>query len=280
VDRRETIRALLALAAATWSLTAAAQHEGPAHRIGVLAQDLQPELLDTFRDELGRLGYVVGRNVSIEVRNASGMSERLPALARDLLRLKVDVILAVNTPAARAAKEATKSVPIVIARVADPVKSGLVESLARPGGNVTGLSFMPDELGGKGIEILREVLPKISLMGHLYQGDNPGNRAVVDAVSKRGARSWVCKLCVFPSSSLKTTWVPSRPQRVLGSTGSLSWMMARSLNKDGKSSILRRNTRCRLLLSTRILRRPVPLSPTAPASAWVTGAPHTTSTKS
>jgi putative ABC transport system substrate-binding protein len=116
------------------------------------------------------------------------MSERLPALASDLLRLKVDVILAVNTPAAKAVKEATKSVPIVIVRVADPVKSGLVESLARPGGNVTGLSFMPDELGGKGIEILREVLPKISRMGHLYQGDNPGNRVVVDAVEARGAQ--------------------------------------------------------------------------------------------
>jgi ABC-type uncharacterized transport system substrate-binding protein len=100
MNRRETIQALLALAAAMWPLPAAAQHDGRAHRIGVLAQDLQPELLDTFRDELGSLGYVVGRNVSIEVRNASGMSERLPALTSDLLRLKVDVILAVNTPAA------------------------------------------------------------------------------------------------------------------------------------------------------------------------------------
>ena len=187
---------------------------------------LQPELLDTFRDELGSLGYVVGRNISIEVRNASGMSQRLPALTSDLLRLKVDVILAVNTPAAKAAKEATKSVPIVIVRVADPVKSGLVESLARPGGNVTGLSFMPDELGGKGIEIFREVLPKISRMGHLYQGDNPGNRVVVDAVEARGAQLGL-QLCVFPSSSLKITWVPSRPRRMLGSMGSSSWMMAR-----------------------------------------------------
>jgi putative ABC transport system substrate-binding protein len=109
-------------------------------------------------------------------------------LADDLLRLKVDVILAVNTPAAKAAKTATKSVPIVIMRVADPVKSGLVASLARPGGNVTGLSFMPDELGAKGIEILREALPRISSMGTLYQSDNPGALVVVNAVESRGTQ--------------------------------------------------------------------------------------------
>jgi len=188
MNRRATIWALLALAAAMCALTAAAQHDGPARRIGVLAQDLQPGLLDTFRDELGKFWYVEGRNFTMEVRTAEGINERLTALTSDLLRLKVDIILAVNTPAAKAAKEATKSVPIVIVRVADPVKSGLVESLARPGGNVTGLSFMPDELGSKGIEILREVLPKISRMGHLYQGDNPGNRVVVDAVEARGVQ--------------------------------------------------------------------------------------------
>ncbi len=215
--RRREFLGALGGAAAAWPLVATAQQVSPAHVVGVLAQDLQPGLLETFRDELHNLGYVEGRSISIEVRNAAGISERLPALANDLLRLKVDVILAVNTPAAKAAKEATKSIPIVIMRVSDPVKSGLVASLARPGGNVTGLSFMADELGAKGIEVLREVLPGISRMGALYQGDNPGNLAVVNAVELREARSWDWKFCAFPWSRRKTTLARSRAQRVLGS---------------------------------------------------------------
>jgi putative tryptophan/tyrosine transport system substrate-binding protein len=118
--RRREFIILVGGAAAAWPLVAAAQQVGRAHLIGVLAQDLQPGLLETFRDELHNLGYVEGSSISIEVRNAAGISERLPALANDLLWLKVDVILAVNTPAAKAAKEATKSVPIVIMRVAIP----------------------------------------------------------------------------------------------------------------------------------------------------------------
>jgi putative ABC transport system substrate-binding protein len=183
--RRRDFIALFGGAAATWPLAAAAQRIGRAHLVGVLAQDLQPGLLETFRDELHNLGHVEGKTIGIEVRNASGQNERLPALVDDLLRLKVDVILAVNTPAARAAKKATKTVPIVIMRVADPVKSGLVASLARPGGNLTGLSFMPDELGAKGIELLREVLPRISRLGALYRGDNSGSLVVVDGVESR-----------------------------------------------------------------------------------------------
>jgi len=113
----------------------------------VLAQDLQPGLLETFRDELHKLGYVEGTNLGIEPRNTAGENNRLPALAEELLRLKVAVIVAVNTPAAQAAKTATETVPIVMMRVADAVKSGLIANLSHPGGNVTGLSFMPDALG-------------------------------------------------------------------------------------------------------------------------------------
>jgi len=184
--RRDFVALLGAMTA--WPLLAMAQKAGLTHRIGVLAQDLQPGLLETFRDELYRLGYVEGRSIDIEVRNASGRNEQLPDLVADLLRLKVDVILAINTPAAHAAKKATTSVPIVIMRVADPVKSGLVASLARPGGNVTGLSFMPDVLGPKGIELLHEVLPKISRMGALYQGDNQANIVIMNAVELSGTQ--------------------------------------------------------------------------------------------
>jgi ABC-type uncharacterized transport system substrate-binding protein len=186
--RRREFIVVLAGVAAAWPLVAEAQRVGPAPRVGVLAQDLQPGLLETFQDELHNLGYVVGSTISIELRNASGRSERLPALVDDLLRLKVDVIVAVNTPAAKAAKNATKTVPIVIMRVADPVKSGLIETLARPGGNVTGLSFMPDALGPKGVELLHEILPKTTHMAALYQGNNAGAVLIVDEVERTGGQ--------------------------------------------------------------------------------------------
>jgi putative ABC transport system substrate-binding protein len=156
--------------------------------IGVLAQDLQPGLLETFRDELHNLGYTQGRDVTIEVRNAAGHNERLQGLVQELLRMNVDVIVAINTPAAKAAKNATRRVPIVMMRVADPVKSGLVMSLAHPGGNLTGVSFMPDALGPKGVELLHETIPKISRMAALYQGDNPGAVVIVDEVERKGGR--------------------------------------------------------------------------------------------
>jgi ABC-type uncharacterized transport system substrate-binding protein len=165
---------------------AADAQQSRAHRIGVLAQDLQPGLLETFRDELHKLGYVEGTNLVIELRNAAGQNDRLPALAEELLHLKVDVIVAVNTPAAQAAKKATQTVPIVVMRVADPVKSGLVASLSHPGGNVTGLSFMPDALGPKGVELLHEILPDVARMAALYQGDNAGAVVIVDEVVRKG----------------------------------------------------------------------------------------------
>ena len=166
-------------------VAAYAQQKQP-QLVGILSQDLQPGLLETFRDELRRLGYVDGQNINIELRDAAGRNERLPALAEELLRLKVNVIVAVNTPAVQAAKKATKTVPVVMMRVADPVKSGLVVSLARPGGNVTGLSFMPDALGPKGVELLHEILPKTTRMAALYQGNNPGAVIIIDEVERKG----------------------------------------------------------------------------------------------
>ena len=183
MKRREFI-ALFA-GAVVWPLEARAQQKR-SYLIGVLSQDLQPGLLETFRDELQKRGYVEGSDISIEVRNAAGNNERLPGLAEELLRMNVDVIVAVNTPAAQAAKRATKTVPVVMMRVADPVRSGLVASLARPGGNITGLSFMPEALGPKGVELLHEMLPKITRMAALYQGNNPGAVIIVDDVQRKG----------------------------------------------------------------------------------------------
>ena len=184
LSRRTFLVATLLLAAIP--LVVRGQQMKSTRRIGILAQDLQPGLLETFRDELRKLGYVEGSDISIELRDAAGHNERLPTLVEELLRLKVDVIVAVNTPAAQAAKRATRTVPVVMMRVADPVKSGLVASLAHPGGNVTGLSFMPDALGPKGVELLRETLPKISRMAALYQGDNAGAVVIVDEVERKG----------------------------------------------------------------------------------------------
>jgi len=174
MDRRAFLLSLVwgVLAA---PLAAEAQQAGKVQRIGVLLHDgAPPGLLEAFREGLHELGYLEGKNIAIELRNAAGKNERLSALADELLRLKVDVILAVNTPAAQAAKKATATVPIVITRIGDPVKSGLVLSLARPGGNVTGLSFDTQDLGPKRIQLLKEILPGISRVVILFNADNPG----------------------------------------------------------------------------------------------------------
>ena len=179
---------LLFGAAAGWQpLAAAAQQPAPRHLIGVLAQNLQPGLLDAFRAGLSENGYIEGQNIALEVRNAAGYNDRLAAMADELLARKVEAILAVNTPAAQAAKKATSTVPIVIMRVADPIKSGLVASLAHPGGNVTGMYFMLDEFGAKGLEFLHEIVPGTSRIGILYQADNPASPNMAAATEARGA---------------------------------------------------------------------------------------------
>ena len=121
-----------------------------------------PHLLDAFRQGLRELGYTETRNVEIEYRYSGGKSEQLPALAAELVALKVDVIVAANTPAALAAKRATRTIPIVCPAFPDPVATGLVTSFARPGGNVTGLSFFGPELVGKRMELLKQAMPGIS----------------------------------------------------------------------------------------------------------------------
>src|SRR6266498_539150 len=146
MNRRETIVALVALGAVP--LAAEAQQATKVPRIGYLWGNLtgSPHMTEGFRQGLRDLGYVEGRNVVIEFRDAEGRLERLPALAAELVALKVDVIVAGGTPQALAAKQATRTIPIVFAAAVDPVENGLVTSLARPGGNVTGLSNLAQEL--------------------------------------------------------------------------------------------------------------------------------------
>ena len=116
-----------------------------------------------------------GQNISIEWRSADGVDERIPKLAAELVQLKVDVIITQGTPAAQAAKDATKTIPIIMTNVSDPVETGLVASLARPGENVTGLTNVLSDLGGKQIELIKEVSPKVSRVAALWDPANAGN---------------------------------------------------------------------------------------------------------
>jgi putative tryptophan/tyrosine transport system substrate-binding protein len=159
-------------------LAADAQTAGKVYRIGVLeptSMALNAANLEAFRQGLRELGYVEGRNMTIEYRSADGRSERFPDLAAELVRLKVDVILTRGTPAVIAAKNATGTIPVVMAASGDPVLSGVVASLARPGGNVTGLSAIVVEVSGKRLELLRQVIPGISRIAGLFNMSNPND---------------------------------------------------------------------------------------------------------
>jgi ABC-type uncharacterized transport system substrate-binding protein len=134
--------------------------------------------LRALRQGLLELGYVEGKNFTIEYQSADGKLNQLPALAAELVRLKVDVIIAAGTPAAVAAKSATKTIPIIITGGTDPVATGLVPSLARPGGNITGVTIMNEELVGKRLELLKETSPKVSRLGVLWNSTNPGAAVV------------------------------------------------------------------------------------------------------
>jgi putative ABC transport system substrate-binding protein len=149
-------------------------------------------LFGAFREGLRELGYVEGQSIKIESRWAEGNYDHLPGLAADLVRLKVDIIVTYGTPASQAAKRATGTVPIVMAAIIDPVASGLVTSIARPGGNVTGQSMMSPDLVEKQLEILKQVVPKASRVALLHNPANPGNgpqaRHAQDAALALGVR--------------------------------------------------------------------------------------------
>src|SRR6266568_7018488 len=174
--RRSAIGLMLALAIVVASLATEAQQPTHVHRIGYLLGTTreQDPFLEAFLEAMRTLGYVEGQNLSMEYRAAEGHYERLPALAVELVRLPVDVLLVVSTPAALALKQATTTIPIVMMGGGDPVGSGLVASIARPGGNITGLSTLAPELVGKQLEFLKNVLPTVSRVAILW---NPANAA-------------------------------------------------------------------------------------------------------
>ena len=181
MKRREFIT-LLGGAAVEWPLGASAQQATKVARIGYLAVNraANPRNQEAFRQGLRDLGYIEGRNFVIEYRDAEGKLERLPALAAELVALNVDVIVAGSTIGALAAKQATRTLPVVFASTGDPVGSGLVTSLGRPGGNVTGLSALAPELVGKGLELFKQAVPGLNRVAVLWQPGGQGERTDKD----------------------------------------------------------------------------------------------------
>lgn len=159
-------------------LNAGAQQPAKTPRIAYLAataRSTNPARVEAFRQGLRELGYVEGKNIIIEWRFADGKADRLPALAAELVRLKVDVIVSGGSTATRPAKNATSTIPIVMAQDNDPIANGFVTSLARPGGNITGLATLRSEVSGKRLELLKEIVPKLSRVAVLGSSTNPGN---------------------------------------------------------------------------------------------------------
>jgi putative ABC transport system substrate-binding protein len=186
LNRREVIT-LLGGAAVAWPLVARAQQPAKVPRIGFLGNStaaLEANLVGPFREGLRDLGYVEGRNILIEYRWAEGQYERFPALITELIAQNVDVIVTAGTPASLAVKKATTSIPLVMVAVGEPVATGLVASLARPGGNITGLTSMSSEMEGKRLELLREVVPKISHVAVLWNAASP-----IQAIEEREVRA-------------------------------------------------------------------------------------------
>ena len=160
---------LIVVALLSLALIAGAQQPAKIPRVGILfigGRD-QPHL-EAFKQGLRERGYTEGKNIVLDYRYAEGNVDRLPSLAAELVQLKVDVIVTTSGNSARAARQATRAIPIVLTTGADPVKTGLAESLAKPGGNVTGLSIIEEDLSGKRVEILKETFPKMTRVAYLW----------------------------------------------------------------------------------------------------------------
>ena len=171
-----TLPTVVALVLLIAPLVAGAQPAGRVYRIGMLetrSAALNAANIDAFRQGMRELGYKEGQNLEVVYRSSDGRDERFPDLANELMRLKVDLILTRGTPATLAAKSATRTIPVVMASVGDPVGTGLVASLGRPGGNVTGLSNFNVEIYAKRVELLKELLPRLTRIAGLFNMGNP-----------------------------------------------------------------------------------------------------------
>jgi len=199
--RRDFIK-MLGISAAAWPLTARAQQ---AHipKIGVLvAGTPDPQQFWTiFRQALRDLGYIEGQNIQFEYRSAEGDRTRLNGLAIDLARMNLDIIVTWQTPTVMAAKQATHSIPIVMADSGDPVGTGLVASLARPGGNVTGMAGVTAELAGKSVELIRQIIPSSTQIAALCNGPDPFSKPFLHHIELGGEAEGVAIKPVILSSN-------------------------------------------------------------------------------
>src|SRR6266446_707484 len=201
--RRKLLFALGAGAFVSPQISFAQQELRKVSRIGFLTRAFDASVsnqVDAFRQGLRDLGWVEGKTISIEYRDAEGQADRLPALAAELVGLNVDVIVTVDTPPTQAAKQATSTIPIVIAVSADPVGAGLVASLAHPGGNVTGLSLLAPETDQKALEFLKETLPRTNRVVMIVDPKNQGMMLRLNAILT-GAPKLAIELQSIPALS-------------------------------------------------------------------------------
>jgi putative tryptophan/tyrosine transport system substrate-binding protein len=187
MKRRQFIK-LLAGAAAAWPMAARTQQAGKVYRIGFLGDSpgVFPDAIEAFRQGLRDLGYVEGRTVAIEYRWTEGKPERMRELAEELVRLKVDVIMAPSSIHTAGAKRATSTIPIIFMSHADPLGTGHVASLARPGGNITGLSIMMTETNVKGLELFKEAVPGLARVAVIFDPGTPSHGPGLNAVETAG----------------------------------------------------------------------------------------------
>jgi putative ABC transport system substrate-binding protein len=215
MDRRAFIGSLASALLAAPLVAEAQQPRGKSARIGLLG-DVPPFLDDAFRQGLRELGYIEGQNIVIEHRSPEWKYERLPGLAADLVRLKVDVIVAASPAATKAAKQATSTIPIVFTVSGDPVAEGFVASLARPGGNLTGLATISPDLVGKQLEMLKGVAPMVSRVAVLQ---NPNTHRGVLRQAEGSARGLGVQLHILDArtpSEIETAFATMSSQRVDG----------------------------------------------------------------
>jgi putative ABC transport system substrate-binding protein len=203
MNRRESAIAVVALGAATGPIASLAQQPGKVWRIGSLSSvsaSSSSQNTDAFLNGMRELGYIEGKNLIVEWRFADGKLERLAGLAADLAQLKVDVIVAAASPAIGAAQRATATIPIVMATTGDPIGSGFVTSLGRPGGNITGLSSMGGDIGPKLFELLHSAVPKLSRVAVLVTPTSTTYREISESIQAAAQKAGVRALVVEASS--------------------------------------------------------------------------------
>jgi putative ABC transport system substrate-binding protein len=216
--RRGVIQLALAAMILSVSVSVEAQQTANIPRIGYLTgatADGQAARIEAFRQGLRELGYLEEKNIVVEYRYAELKPDRLPALAAELVNLKVNVIVTAAGGMTRAAKEATNTIPIVMAQDNNPVANGFVASLARPGGNITGLSNIAPEISGKQLELMKEIIPKLSRVAVLgASANNPGNTQQLREIEarRRGFKS-KASISSRPKSERCRDCIPSRSQR-------------------------------------------------------------------